>query len=58
MSEIYHEKIVDFQKWCPTCKYRDMKDIEEPCTNCLEHAVNANSTKPIMWKEKDHGTGN
>lgn len=45
-------KIVLFDLWCPKCKYRDKKEEQEPCNECLEQPVNLDSTKPINWKER------
>lgn len=47
------EKFVDFNKWCETCRFKDQKSEEVPCCDCLDHAVNTYSTKPLMWKEKE-----
>lgn len=47
------EKHVDFEKWCNTCKYKDLDSYEEPCIDCLDYPSNVDSTKPVMWKEKD-----
>lgn len=46
------EHIVEFDKWCPTCQFKDQKSEEEPCIDCLAYAVNTDSRKPLMWKEK------
>ena len=46
-------KEVYFERFCPTCKHRDVKGYEEPCNECLENPVNLYSIKPIMWEEKE-----
>ena len=45
-------KIVEFDKYCKTCIHKDKKDIEEPCCDCLDEAVNVNSHKPVKYEEK------
>ena len=46
------EKHVDFDKWCETCKWKNMDGWEEPCIECLDYATNTDSTKPVMWEER------
>lgn len=43
---------VDFMKYCKTCKHKDKKGDEQPCSNCLEVRTNLHSQKPILWEEK------
>lgn len=50
MENIYKE--VDFNKYCKSCEYKDKKDHEDPCNDCLGEPVNAYSNKPVNWKEK------
>lgn len=50
MEEIYKE--VYFDKYCPTCKYKNLLEDEEPCCDCLDVSVNAYSHKPVKWEEK------
>lgn len=38
---------------CKTCEHCDLKETEDPCFECLNEAVNANSHKPVKWKEKN-----
>lgn len=47
------DKIVEFDKWCPKCQFKQVNDIkgEEPCNECLANTTNVNSTKPIKFKE-------
>lgn len=47
------EKIVEFDKYCETCKYKDVKEVEDPCNECLDNPTNINTKKPINYKEKD-----
>lgn len=48
------EKEVDFNKYCPLCKYKDINPDDEgsPCSNCLDYPTNQYSHKPIEFKEK------
>lgn len=46
------EKLVEFEKWCPVCAFKDEPEENEPCCDCLEEPVNMNSHKPVMFKEK------
>ena len=43
---------VDFHTWCAKCKYRDRKEHEPPCDDCLRVGGRMNTSKPIYWKEK------
>lgn len=46
------EKIVDFT-FCKTCKNEDCKDYLDPCHDCLNNPVNANSKRPVNYKEDE-----
>lgn len=43
--------IVDFEAWCPKCKYRDSSEAKEPCHGCLHEPVTEDSRKPVNFKE-------
>lgn len=53
-------KEVFFNVYCPTCKYKDIKDTdiytddakEEPCNECLTVPAREYSHKPINWEEE------
>lgn len=49
----YPEKFVEFDKFCETCKYKDIKQDEEPCNECLENPVNEHSIKPIKYEKQE-----
>lgn len=51
MEYIYKE--VDFKTYCKTCEYKDLKEKFDPCNDCLAEPMNANSDKPIYWKEAE-----
>lgn len=44
---------VDFEKYCPLCSYKDLKESKDPCNECLTTPANYNSAKPIKWKEHE-----
>lgn len=46
------DRIVDFEKYCPLCKYSDQEEYKEPCDTCLTYPVNEDSRKPVEFKEK------
>ena len=56
MTDIYTE--VDFVKYCPTCQYWNQDEKFDPCNDCLAEPMNANSAKPVYWKEKENGSHN
>ena len=48
-------KMVEFDKWCKTCKFeKDSEDDENsPCWYCLEEPLNQFTDRPVNYKEKD-----
>ena len=53
MNSESREKIVEFDKYCPTCKSKDVPNGEEPCEECLCNPTNIDSHKPINYKDKN-----
>lgn len=51
MDNIYKE--VYFNQYCKTCEYKNLKESEEPCDECLLNPINEYSHKPINYKEKE-----
>ena len=54
MDDRVIEKIVDFEKYCKTCKHAHLEadengNMPEPCNGCLTEPVNENSQKPVMY---------
>ena len=47
----YPYKIVDFEKYCPKCKYYKRKESEDPCNDCLNQGGNIKKQKPVNFKE-------
>ncbi len=45
-------KIVKFEKWCKTCKYKDTPENEDPCEECVSQGVREYSHKPEKYEEK------
>lgn len=43
-------KLVRFEDYCKKCKHFKVKDVEEPCNECLENPANLNSYKPVNFK--------
>ena len=48
-------KEVDFQTYCAKCKFKDLKEDETPCDECLNNPVNVYSHKPVKFEEKTKG---
>lgn len=46
------DKIVEFDKYCEKCRFKDKKESDEPCHECLIYPVNENSKKPVKFEEK------
>ena len=46
------DMIVDFKTYCESCKYKDKKDYEDPCNECLDYGTNENSRKPVKYEVK------
>ena len=45
-------KEVYFYQYCSTCKYKDLKEEEDPCYDCLANPVNEDSHKPVRYEPK------
>lgn len=43
-------KIVQFDIWCPQCKYWKMPEDEDPCHSCLNESANFASTQPVKFE--------
>lgn len=50
MNEGYKE--VRFDLYCESCKYKELKDTEDPCHDCLDEPINLHSHKPVKYEEK------
>lgn len=49
----YRDKIVEFEKYCKTCKHKNTEQHKDPCNECLDNPVNTNSRKPVNYKEAE-----
>jgi hypothetical protein len=47
-----HEKEVYFDENCKNCQYKDTKEEDDPCADCLENPMNIDSHKPVRFKER------
>lgn len=50
-DKVYKE--VDFKTYCQTCKYKDLGETDDPCSECMDNSLNLESRKPIKWEDKD-----
>ena len=44
--------IIDFDKWCSTCKHKEKASIDYPCDECLSHPTSWNSERPVFFDEE------
>jgi hypothetical protein len=44
-------RTVRFDKYCDSCKYKDLKDFFDPCNDCLGIGMRENSEKPEYYEE-------
>ena len=42
--------MVDFNKYCRTCKYKDFNECDDPCNDCLDYPTNVNSERPLRYE--------
>ena len=50
-------RIVDFNNYCPLCKFKDLEENKEPCEECLSTPMRQWSHKPerfVKAEEKKH----
>lgn len=45
-------RIVDFEKYCKTCKHENVDEVMDPCNECLGYPFRDQSEKPEKWEEK------
>lgn len=43
------DKIVDFQRYCSRCKYKDLPEGLDPCNECLNNYTNINTQIPVNY---------
>lgn len=44
-----NEKLVDFEKYCHTCKYRKVLETDDPCNECLTTPARFESHRPVNY---------
>ena len=44
--------LVDFEKWCPKCEFKECLDWKDPCNECLVVGARQGTDKPESFKEK------
>jgi hypothetical protein len=42
---------VDFKTYCAKCKYRDKKEFEDPCNECMEVGMREQTRVPEKYVE-------
>lgn len=50
--DIQAYKEVYYHEYCPKCKHREVKNVEEPCDECLGEPLNWNTNRPVKYEEK------
>lgn len=49
------QKIVRFDIYCDTCKFKDVPETDDPCNECLTMPARTDgSRKPINYKMKEY----
>ena len=43
------DKIAFFHVYCGTCKYKNVKETDEPCNECLTQTTNPYSHVPLRY---------
>lgn len=46
-------KIVWYDRYCPTCKHKDLCETEDPCNECLTECAVIDSHKPIKYEKEE-----
>lgn len=45
--------LVNFEKYCKTCKHYKVDEVKDPCNECLDSGANRNTDKPVLWEKKE-----
>ena len=51
MDGVENDHIVEFDKWCSRCLFRDKTEEDDPCWDCLKDGVALNG-QPTMYKKR------
>lgn len=46
-------KLVEYEKYCNTCKHKDSPDTEDPCDSCLLECAVEDSHKPVNYEKEE-----
>lgn len=46
-------KMVYFDQYCRSCKYRKLDEAKDPCNDCLANPSNTDSHMPLFYENKD-----
>lgn len=46
------DQMVDFHKYCKTCKHELLNENACPCNDCLDNPTNVETMKPVNWEPK------
>ena len=49
------QHIVEYGKWCENCFYKDTKEDDDPCFDCLAEPAKDEGRQPIHYKPKQSG---
>lgn len=52
MPEV-REHIVEFDIYCPNCKFKDKEDWKDPCHTCLSIPTMEHSRKPAYFEQRE-----
>lgn len=47
------QKEVFFGDYCPSCKFYDTDETDDPCNECLTCPSNEDSHKPVKYRKGD-----
>lgn len=48
------EHIVEYDIYCPNCKFKDKDENQDPCSTCLSMPTNENSRKPWYFEQREY----
>lgn len=48
-SNIFRE--VRFDKYCETCKWKELDEVKDPCNDCLSIGMREETEKPEYYEE-------
>lgn len=43
---------VHFNEYCSRCKYKDVKEPNDPCEECLSNPTNLGTHRPVKYEPK------